>query len=183
MKQKGPHGLNINLGFWDQLRTGAKCWCPHCGQQASFKKHKANASLVKFLSLLEAFSIEFGVGFYKSTDIIPRTGHPLQKISTDAISTARYMGLVLAKDDAKNAGGAPAGSYKILPLASAWLLGQQTVPEFVLAYNACVVGRANRQVMVSDAKGEPFNYAIDVEGVRADIQSGRITFNRPPSKP
>lgn len=173
MKKKGEHGLNIDPDFLDGIKRGEALWCPHCGQQASLKRHTANRGLVHFLYILDAYTLEHGEGFYKSTDIIPKTGNMLQKISTDAISTARYMQLILVCDDAVNTGGAPIGSYKLLPLAREFLMSKVSIPKSVFAYNACVVYTHKTQVMVSTAWKKLFDYAKDVGGIRADIQSGK----------
>ena len=173
MKKRRKYGIDINPNFLDSLNDGEAHWCPHCGQQASFKKHIANKSLVTFLSLLECATIDKGEGFYTSKDLIPRVKHSLQKVSTDAVSTARYMKLVEVADDAVlNGGEAPVGTYRMLPLGRAFLMSKQDVPEYVLAYNATVVAKAPECVSVSQANCKFFNYARDVQGIQAPSHSG-----------
>jgi len=174
MKKKGPHGYHrINPMFQDLLQDGEAHWCPHCGQQASLKKHRANEKLVDFLRMLARYTMKHGAGWYTNKDMVPKTEHKHQKISTDAVGTARYMGLVDAADDATNGSGAPAGSYRITQLGTDFLMGICDVPDHVMVYNAEVVYQSSKRVDVHTANRTHFSYPRDVEGIVAPVYTGR----------
>ena len=170
VKRVGPYGLNINKQFLESLHEGSK-WCPHCGQQASFKKHRVNRATVDFLRLLDAAVCKYGDGFFTTRSLVPRA-QKMQKISTDATAVCRYLSLVEVSDDVPEK-KAPKGSYRILPTGREFLMGRVHIPEYVLVYNACVVTTADYRIYVHQAWGAEYNYAEQVAGIEVGIQSGK----------
>jgi len=136
-------------------------WCSSCGQRVMLKPHILNNTMVNFLVRLAQADLKYKGGWYRTADIVPRTGIKHTKRSSDGPSL-RHWGLILAADDSVNAAGAPVGSYQITTKGYAFLRGDVTVPERIYVYNGELVTTGSEHVNVHEANKKHFDFNRDV---------------------
>jgi hypothetical protein len=78
-------------------------------------------------------------------------------------SRLRHWGLVEREKDLRPDGG-KSGNWRVTPLGAAFVLGEATVPKYILIYDNELKGMEGEHVSISDAIGVPFNYREHMDG-------------------
>ena len=140
-----------------RLRKGERCPC--CGQRAQMYRRKLTASMVNTMaSVYREQTRQSAAGQGDPWVYLP----DIPQHSRD-FATAAYFGLVVQRPIRREDGG-KAGYWRLTPNGEDFLLGQHTVPKYVLVFDGRTFGFEGKHINVHEIAPE-FNYGELMAGV------------------
>jgi hypothetical protein len=138
----------------DHLDDGARCPC--CGQFAKIYRRRVHATMARELI---AIWREAGCDWVHLPTLLKTTGAH----GGDTIKV-KYWNLIEPDNETREDGSTRTGWWRLTDSGRAFVLGEKSIPKYVMIYNEQSYGFSEDMVTIRDALGAKFDYQALMRG-------------------